>query len=96
MREFVHPHDNDHIDSEFNRFINKHGKTYVTSDEHENRKNIFKQNLRFIHSKNRQRLGFSLAINHLSDKTDTEIKALLGYRSSGGYNGNKKKYINEN
>jgi hypothetical protein len=60
MKEFVFPHDETHVDDEFNRFKTKHDKDYDTHHEHENRKNIFRQNLRFIHSKNRQGLGFSL------------------------------------
>ena len=77
----------EHIDNEFTRFIGKHGRKYKTSHEHATRKDIFVQNLRYIHSTNRAKLGFSVGVNHLADKTHDEIKALRGYRSSGIYNG---------
>lgn len=86
----MHPHhsiNTEHIDNEFSRFIGKHGKQYNSTEEHELRKTVFTQNLRFIHSKNRARLGFSLAVNHLADKTEEERKAYRGFRSSGVYNG---------
>lgn len=89
MSEFMHPHRgaSEHIDNEFGRFIGKHGRDYDNESEHEHRKTVFMQNLRFIHSKNRQQLGYSLGVNHLADKTNEELKALRGYRSSGVYNG---------
>lgn len=87
MKEFMHPYDSSHVDNEFNRFIGKHGRKYITAEEHENRKNLFRQNLRFVHSKNRAKLGYSLTINHLADKSSDEMKALRGYRPSGIYNG---------
>ncbi|CAD7080373.1 unnamed protein product [Hermetia illucens] len=89
MKEFIYPTATDHVDHEFERFKNKHNKKYEHEAEVEHRKNIFRQNLRFIHSKNRARLGFSLAVNHLADKTDDEIKARRGFRSSNIYNGGK-------
>lgn len=87
MMEFVHPHETAHVDMEFDRFKGKHSKTYHSEDEHNKRKDIFRQNLRLIHSKNRANLGFSLAVNHLADKTDDELKTLRGYKSSLKYNG---------
>ena len=32
-------------------------------------------------------MGFQLSINHLADKTDTELRVLRGKRRSTGYNG---------
>lgn len=90
MSEFIHPNNvatAHHIDTEFGRFMGKHGRRYTSHAEHEVRKNVFRNNLRYIHSMNRARLGFSLAVNHLADKTDEELKALRGYRPSGVYNG---------
>lgn len=86
----MHPHSpkaREHVENEFGRFIGKHSKNYNTIEEHETRKNIFMHNLRYIHSKNRAKLGFSLAVNHLADKNTEELKAMRGYRSSGVYNG---------
>lgn len=87
MKEFVHPTDVSHIDIELERFMNKHGIIYNSVEEREHRHHVFMQNLRFIHSKNRAQLGYTLAVNHLSDKTDDELSTLRGFRSSGVYNG---------
>lgn len=89
MKEFVHPADVSHVDIELERFMNKHGITYNSVEERAHRYHVFLQNLRFIHSKNRAQLGYTLAVNHLSDKTDDELSALRGFRSSGVYNGGK-------
>lgn len=86
--EFVHPHNTDHVEMEFKRFKGKHGISYTTTVEHEQRKNIFRHNLRFIHSTNRARRGFALAVNHLADKTSEELRALRGFRSSKPEGGN--------
>lgn len=87
MKEFIHPQSNEHTENEFMRFKNKHKKNYDNDNEHEKRRNIFRQNLRFIHSKNRATLGYSLGINHLADRTEDELRALRGFKSSGIYNG---------
>jgi hypothetical protein len=47
MMEFIHPAASEHVDNEFSRFKNKHGKGYPTNVEHEKRKNVFRQNLRY-------------------------------------------------
>ena len=41
----------------FDDFETKHGKTYSNPDEREARLDLYRQNLRFIHSKNRQELA---------------------------------------
>lgn len=87
MKEFVHPVDTSHVGLEHIRFMRKHGVVYATTEERMRRQHIFMQNLRYIHSKNRERLSFSLTVNHLADRTEDELKALRGYKSSGVYNG---------
>lgn len=87
MKEFIHPADSSHVGLEHMRFIKKHGIVYATTEERMHRESVFMQNLRFIHSKNREQLGFSLGVNHLSDRTQDELKALRGFRSSRVYNG---------
>ena len=64
MKEFVYPHAEEHVEEEFDRYKKKHSKDY-NYFEHENRKNIFRQNLRFIHSTNRKGLSYSLGKNFL-------------------------------
>ncbi|XP_044745949.1 digestive cysteine proteinase 1 [Coccinella septempunctata] len=89
MKEFIYPETDSHVEFEFGKFKTKHGKSYENQKEHDLRKNIFRQNVRYIHSMNRQSRGFSLGINHLSDKTDLELKALRGKQYTSGYNGGK-------
>ncbi|KAK9890966.1 hypothetical protein WA026_013304 [Henosepilachna vigintioctopunctata] len=78
MKEFVYPQTESHVDFEFGKFKHKHGKNYENETEHALRKDIFRQNIRFIHSVNRQGRGYSLGVNHLADKTELELKALRG------------------
>ena len=89
MQEFVHPAADQHVEEQFHHFKRKHGVNYESEHEHEHRKNIFRQNLRFIHSHNRGRPQFKLAVNHLADKSDEELKARRGFKSSGVYNTGK-------
>ncbi|XP_063833642.1 digestive cysteine proteinase 2 [Ostrinia nubilalis] len=86
MKEFVHPAHDEHVHEEFDRFKNKHNRQYASDVEHAKRLNIFRQNLRFIHSNNRARRGFTLAVNHLADRTDDELAALRGRKYSGQNN----------
>nr|CAD7256813.1 unnamed protein product [Timema shepardi] len=88
MKEFVHNYDA-HVDQAFEKFKSNHSKTYDSDKEHTLRKEAFRQNLRFIHSKNRANLGYTLGINHLADRTDLEIRALRGkqYTAEKHYNG---------
>lgn len=53
---------------------------------------------RYIHSKNRANMGYTLAVNHLADKSDGEIKSMNGYKKSktDGYNGGKPFPYNKN
>lgn len=89
MREFVHPATDEHVNYEFSKFQNKHNKIYTSEKEHVHRREVFRQNLRFIHSKNRANLGYTLSVNHLADRTDLEMQALRGKKYSGVYNGGK-------
>ncbi len=50
----------DHVDRAFERFKERHGKEYSDGREHETRKDIFRQNMRFIHSKNRYCCGICI------------------------------------
>lgn len=87
MAEFIKPETTSHVDFEFNKFIQKHRKSYGFPHETHLRKEVFRQNLRYIHSHNRKNNGFSLTVNHLADRTETELKALRGKTYSGEYNG---------
>lgn len=84
IREFVEGYD-EHVDAAFDKFKRAHNKEY-DDKEHPYRREVFKHNVRFIQSKNRANLGYSLGVNILADKTPTELRALRGRRYSG-YNG---------
>jgi len=86
MREYISQH-RDHVNEAFDEFEEKHAKDYRNEDDRENRKDIFSQNMRFIHSKNRQHLTYTLAANHLTDLTDSEMSIMRGRLRSSGYNG---------
>ncbi|XP_065226229.1 digestive cysteine proteinase 1 [Planococcus citri] len=85
IREFVEGYD-EHVDFAFDKFKRAHNKEY-DDKEHPYRREAFKHNVRFIQSKNRANLGYSLGVNVLADKTPTELRALRGRRYSAGYNG---------
>lgn len=81
MREFIHS-DESHVNHEFEQFKDKHNKDYDTKLEHNERLHIFRQNLRYINSMNRKGLTYRLAVNHLADKSDEELKLLNGKRKT--------------
>ncbi|XP_073966560.1 counting factor associated protein D-like [Choristoneura fumiferana] len=56
----------------------KHNKEYKTKDEHFMRLQVFKNNLRYIQSINRQQNSYKLAVNHLADATEDELSVFLG------------------
>lgn len=63
-----------YVDEKFHEFKSRHSKEYANEEEHNRRKDIFRQNIHFIHSKNRGRKGnLRLAVNHLADKTEEEM-----------------------
>nr|AAO60045.1 midgut cysteine proteinase 2 [Rhipicephalus appendiculatus] len=77
MAEFLGNHDG-HTKHSFEDFKETHKRTYELDTEHDRRRDIFRQNLRFIDSKNRANLGYNLAVNHLADRTREEISVLRG------------------
>ncbi|KAH9363327.1 hypothetical protein HPB48_006433 [Haemaphysalis longicornis] len=68
MAEFFGGH-NGHTEQSFEEFKETHKRTYEHDAEHDRRRDIFRQNLRFIDSTNRANLGYRLAVNHLADRT---------------------------
>ncbi|CAI6376268.1 unnamed protein product [Macrosiphum euphorbiae] len=91
MAEFINNY-GEYIDCSFEEFKCEYNKNYPNDTiEHFDRKNNFRQNLRYIRSKNRANVGYTLAVNHLADYSSTELKSMLGYRklSDDEYNGGK-------
>jgi len=81
MKEFVNGH-TAHVDASFDDFADRHhDKKYPKgSEEREKRIDIFRQNMRYIQSFNRQNLNFKLAVNHLADRTKEERGWLRGVK----------------
>ena len=81
MREYVNHH-SDHLDAAFDSFKKRHDKSYSGDNpgdrDHDARKDIYRHNLRFIHSKNRQGLTYTLEENHMADWTSGERRMLRG------------------
>jgi len=77
MKEFIQNHDA-HVKASFHDFKWKHGKWYSNELEEALRHLNFMHNMRFIHSKNRQGLTYKLAMNHLADQSDKELRTLRG------------------
>ncbi|NWZ28390.1 CYSP1 proteinase, partial [Asarcornis scutulata] len=70
----------------FHHYRERFGKRYGSEEEHEHRQRAFIHNMRFVHSKNRAALSYTLALNHLADRTPQELAALRGRRRSGAPN----------
>lgn len=77
MSEFVHGRTS-HVDQAFDEFVEKHNKEHSHEHEQEAKKDVFRQNMRMIHSVNRKNLSYKLAPNHLTDTTEEERKHLTG------------------
>jgi C1A family cysteine protease len=88
VKEYIHRQDH-HVHESFEHFKKTHKRQY-SPDEHDSRKHVFRQNLRYIHSKNRAGLTYKMAVNHLADKTEKEMKTMRGYRYTHGNHGGKK------
>ncbi|XP_034942712.1 digestive cysteine proteinase 1 [Chelonus insularis] len=87
MREFIN-NDDRHVEVEFDHFKKNHNVKYPVGKEEHARKEIFRQNLRYIHSTNRANRGYTLAVNHLADRKDEELQYLRGKKYSHvSYNG---------
>ena len=85
-KEFIEGHTG-HVDETFSSWKTQHGKQYQDLNETIRRKDIYRQNLRYIHSTNRKHLTYSLASNHLVDLTDSEMRFRKGKLKSTGNNG---------
>ncbi|MGH0133973.1 UNVERIFIED_CONTAM: hypothetical protein FKN15_062723 [Acipenser sinensis] len=77
MQDFVSPYQEDRAHRLFGHFRDRFQRRYG-DEEHETRKHVFVHNLRYIHSMNRARLPFQLAVNPLSDRTAQELASLRG------------------
>ncbi|XP_041358235.1 digestive cysteine proteinase 2-like isoform X2 [Gigantopelta aegis] len=86
MHEYINRYD-DHVHESFDNFKKVHHKEYSSHKESELRKQTFRQNLRFINSKNRAGLTFTLAVNHLADRSEGEMRLMRGYTYTPNHGG---------
>lgn len=70
------------VETTFNEYIAKHGKSYGTKEEYQFRLNIFAENLRKVEENNKDTSGdkHMLAMNHMADWSQTEYWKILGYK----------------
>ncbi|XP_030203114.1 digestive cysteine proteinase 1 [Gadus morhua] len=80
MKDLIHPPATGHASRMFGHFKEKFQRHYDDEREHHKREHAFVHNLRYVHSKNRAGLSFSLALNPLSDRTVTELATMRGRR----------------
>nr|XP_009686001.1 PREDICTED: uncharacterized protein LOC104152390 [Struthio camelus australis] len=75
MQEFVgRAQDTDHVHHRlFHHYKERFGKSYSSEEEQEHRKRAFVHNMRFVHSKNRAALSYTLALIHLADCTPQDV-----------------------
>ncbi|CAL1584445.1 unnamed protein product [Knipowitschia caucasica] len=78
MKELIHTSAAGHAGHIFNHFKEKFQRQYGSEREHEEREQAFVNNLRYVHSKNRAGLSYSLALNSLSDRTMSEMAVMRG------------------
>ncbi|CAF2736770.1 unnamed protein product [Rotaria sp. Silwood2] len=87
MSEYINRHHEDYIESSFDKFKHTHGHKYENEEEHRERMKIFRQNVRYINTRNRASLPYKMKINKFADRTDEELRVLRGRRHTKGYNG---------
>jgi C1A family cysteine protease len=70
------------INDEFDAFVWRHKKVYLTSEEKEMRRSQFYSHLRLIEEHNRRTdVTFKMGMNHFGDMTQEEIETLIHPRS---------------
>lgn len=83
----VEPHRYDHIDHEFDKFVDAHAKEYTGPDHERQGWFNFLHNFRFINGKNRELKQYKLKVNRFADNNVRDLGYLRGRRHSTGYNG---------
>ena len=74
-------------DSNFAKYLAKHGKSYSTKEEYEMRKALFEERLQQVADHNAQNdQGWTMTINHLSDMLPHEVAKMMG----GGIKGEER------
>jgi C1A family cysteine protease len=64
-------------------FVSKFHRSYGTKEEFAHRLSIFEKNFKHIVEHNKANKSHKLGVNHMTDYSDAEYKALLGWKASG-------------
>ena len=80
-------------DYKFMSFVNHHGRSYATKAEYEFRSEIFKQRVARHEQHNAEGNSWTLGVNHLTDRTDEEIKMLNGFKQMPTQAEDRTRYI---
>ncbi|CAM4755679.1 unnamed protein product [Rotaria magnacalcarata] len=100
MSEYINRRSADYIESSFEQFKKNHEHKYDSELEHRQRMKIFRQNVRYINTRNRAGLPYKMKLNKFADRTDDELRVLRGRRYTKGYNGGlpfpKKEFMSSN
>ncbi|CAF99476.1 unnamed protein product, partial [Tetraodon nigroviridis] len=78
MKDLIHTSASGHSQRVFGHFKEKFQRQYEDDKEHELRQQAFIHNLRYVHSKNRAGLSYTLGLNSLSDRTMSELATMRG------------------
>merc|ERR1719183_1144207 len=71
----------DAVETEFQAYTAKHGKSYGTKEEYKFRLGIYARSKKVVEKYNSQNVdGAALGLNHMADWTEDEYKKLLGYK----------------
>jgi cathepsin L len=68
-------------DYKFMEFVSNHGRSYGTKAEFEFRATVFKTRLAEIESLNQSQDTAVYGVNHLTDRTESEMKRMNGYKA---------------
>lgn len=87
MSEYVNRAGDENLHSALDDFKRKHGYQYKDEHEHHHRLKTFRNNIRYINTRNRAALSYKMKLNRFADRTDEELRVLRGRRHTKGYNG---------
>jgi len=77
----------------FQRFIQRHNKNYLTKEEHSARLKIFSANLALVKAHDAQATGYRIGINRFADMSIEEFKKMQGLRENS--NDDDKKFLDD-
>ena len=69
MSEYINRHGEDYFQTAFDQFKKQHGHDYQNDKEHQHRLKVFRQNVRYVNTRNRASLPYKMRINKFADRT---------------------------